>query len=161
VVRRAGGLWAPRGIIAAVRLFARASRPQLKEKTMNPIRNSLLVLAGVALGAYASLGLAAPAGIKVSDGVLTNATGMTLYTFDRDTPGAGKSACNGPCAANWPPIMAAADAKSEGDYTIVTRDDGAKQWAYKGKPLYLWAKDQKPGDKTGDGFNNVWHVAKP
>ena len=44
---------------------------------------------------------------------------------------------------------------------IITRDDGGKQWAYKGKPLYLWAKDAKPGDKTGDGFNNVWHVAKP
>ena len=128
---------------------------------MNPIRNTLLALAGVALGAYASLGLAAPAGIKVTDGVLTNAAGMTLYTFDRDNAGDGKSVCNGPCAGNWPPVMAAADAKPEGDYGIVTRDDGARQWAYKGKPLYLWVKDQKPGDKTGDGFNNVWRVAKP
>jgi predicted lipoprotein with Yx(FWY)xxD motif len=34
------------------------------------------------------------------------------------------------------------------------------QWAYKGKPLYFWVKDQKPGDKTGDGFNNVWRVVK-
>ena len=47
------------------------------------------------------------------------------------------------------------------DYSVVTRDDGRKQWAYKGKPLYFWAKDQKPGDRTGDGFNNVWRVAKP
>ncbi len=84
---------------------------------------------------------------------------MTLYTFDRDAAGSGKSACNGPCAANWPPLMAAADARSAGDWTVVARDDGAKQWAYKGKPLYLWAKDQKPGDQTGDGFNGVWHVA--
>jgi predicted lipoprotein with Yx(FWY)xxD motif len=68
--------------------------------------------------------------------------------------------CNGPCAANWPPLMAGADAKASGDWAIVTRDDGAKQWAYKGKPVYLWAKDQKPGDKTGDGFNSVWHVVK-
>lgn len=128
---------------------------------MKPIRNSLLALAAVALGAYVPLGLAAPAGIKVSDGVLTNAAGMTLYTFDRDTAGAGRSACNGPCADNWPPVMAAADAKPEGDYGIVTRDDGARQWAYKGKPLYLWAKDRKAGDKTGDGMNNVWHVARP
>ena len=43
----------------------------------------------------------------------------------------------------------------------IVRDDGKKQWALKGKPLYYWAKDQKPGDKTGDGFNNVWRVAKP
>ncbi len=57
--------------------------------------------------------------------------------------------------------MAAADSKASGDYTIITRDDGGKQWAYKGKPLYLWVKDAKPGDKTGDGFNNAWRVARP
>jgi predicted lipoprotein with Yx(FWY)xxD motif len=44
---------------------------------------------------------------------------------------------------------------------IVTRDDGARQWACRGRPLYLRARDAKPGDKTGDGFNSVWHVAKP
>jgi predicted lipoprotein with Yx(FWY)xxD motif len=98
---------------------------------------------------------------KVADGVLTNPAGMTLYTFDRDTAGSGKSVCNGPCATNWPPFAAPADAKATGEWSIVTRDDGAKQWAYKGKPLYAWSKDQKPGDKTGDGFlNNAWHVAK-
>jgi predicted lipoprotein with Yx(FWY)xxD motif len=97
--------------------------------------------------------------MKAADGTLTNAAGMTLYVFDKDA--GGKSACNGPCAANWPPLMAAANAKPSGNWTIVTRDDGAKQWAYKGKPLYLWAKDQKPGDKTGDGMaSNAWHVAK-
>jgi predicted lipoprotein with Yx(FWY)xxD motif len=27
-------------------------------------------------------------------------------------------------------------------------------------PLYTWAKDQKPGDKTGDGMaNGAWKVA--
>ena len=98
---------------------------------------------------------------KVADGVLTNPAGMTLYTFDRDTAGSGKSVCNGPCATNWPPFAAPADAKAAGEWSIVTRDDGSKQWAYKGKPLYAWSKDQKPGDKTGDGFlNNAWHVAK-
>ncbi len=125
-------------------------------------RHNLAAVAILALTASASMGVgAAPAGIKVADGMLTNAAGMTIYTFDNDPMGAGKSVCNGPCAANWPPIMAAAEAKPEGDYTIITRDDGAKQWAYKGKPLYLWVKDQKPGDKTGDGFNKVWKVAKP
>jgi predicted lipoprotein with Yx(FWY)xxD motif len=48
-----------------------------------------------------------------------------------------------------------------GDWAVITRDDGSKQWAYKGKPLYAWAKDAKPGDRTGDGFNNAWRVAKP
>jgi len=93
-----------------------------------------------------------------ADGTLTNAAGMTLYTFDRDT--GDKSTCNGPCATNWPPLTATGDAKATGDWTVVTRDDGTKQWAYKGKPLYTWNKDTKPGDKTGDGVNNVWHTAK-
>ncbi len=108
----------------------------------------------------ASTGLAlAEAPAKVADGTLTNATGMTLYTFDKDS--GGKSACNGPCAANWPPLMATDGDQASGDYSVITRDDGSKQWAYKGKPLYLWVKDRKPGDKTGDGVNKIWHVATP
>ena len=109
-----------------------------------------------------SLALAACAGppARMDGGVLTGATGMTLYTFDRDTAGNGKSVCNGPCAANWPPLMASDSAQPVGGYTIVVRDDGRKQWAFKGKPLYYWAKDQKPGDRTGDGFNNAWRIAR-
>ncbi|MEY9228830.1 putative lipoprotein with Yx(FWY)xxD motif [Bradyrhizobium japonicum] len=92
--------------------------------------------------------------------VLTDAKGMTLYTFDKDAD--GKSACNGPCATNWPVLKAeASDAAGDG-YTVITRDDGSRQWAYKGKPLYTFAKDQKPGDITGDGFlNGAWHLAMP
>jgi predicted lipoprotein with Yx(FWY)xxD motif len=93
--------------------------------------------------------------------MLVNTSGMTLYTFDNDTAGSGKSACNGPCAGLWPPVMAEADAKPEGDMTIVARDDGTKQWAYKGKPVYLYKSDMKAGDMTGDNFKNVWHVIKP
>ena len=49
-----------------------------------------------------------------------------------------------------------------GDYSTITRDDGSKQWAYKGRPLYTWKKDKKPGDITGDGFlNGAWHIAQP
>ena len=122
------------------------------------LRMPLAVLSFVAAAAFAATA-SAQAPVKTMDGVLTNASGMTLYTFDKDA--GGKSACNGACAANWPPLMAGADGKASADWTIVTRDDGGKQWAYKGKPVYLWGKDQKAGDKTGDGVNNVWHVAKP
>ena len=97
----------------------------------------------------------------VSNGVLTGSNGMSLYIFDKDAAGSGKSVCNDGCAANWPPLLAMSGDTASGDYTIITRDDGKKQWAFRGKPLYYWAKDQKPGDKTGDGFNNVWRLAKP
>ena len=130
------------------------------------MRKSLAVLVAAAVigvtgcSTMDSMMGAPPAPTKVMDGVLTNSAGMTLYTFDKDTAGGGRSVCNGPCAANWPPLLAAADAKAQGDYSIITRDDGTKQWAYKGKPLYLWVKDSKPGDRTGDGFNNAWRLAR-
>ena len=108
---------------------------------------------------FASLAYAEPAA-KMVGGMLVNTSGMTLYTFDRDAAGSAKSACNGPCAALWPPAMAAADAKPDGDFSIVTRDDGSKQWAYKGKPVYTYSADKKPGDTTGDHFKDVWHVVK-
>jgi predicted lipoprotein with Yx(FWY)xxD motif len=119
---------------------------------------SLLTLTASLLGACAAL--ASPPA-KVADGTLVGANGMTLYTFDKDTAGSGKSVCNGPCATNWPPLMAADTDKADGDYSVVTRDDGKKQWALKGKPLYFWAKDAKPGDKTGEGVLGLWHTAKP
>jgi predicted lipoprotein with Yx(FWY)xxD motif len=119
-------------------------------------------MAGLMVAALAGPVWAAGAPVKAADGVLTGASnGMTLYTFDKDMAGSGKSACNGPCATNWPPLAADAGATPSGEYTVITRDDGAKQWAHKGKPLYFWVKDKKPGDKTGDGFNGVWHAAKP
>ena len=98
--------------------------------------------------------------VKMAGGMLVNASGMTLYTFDKDVAGSGKSVCNGPCATLWPPAAVAADAKPEGGLSIVTRDDGSKQWAYKGKPVYTYAADKKPGDAMGDNFKDVWHVIK-
>lgn len=120
----------------------------------NPIA-AALILGSAALfsaGAHAQA-------VKTQDGILVNSAGMTLYTFDKDS--AGKSACNDQCAKAWPPVAAPADAKPMGDLTVITRDDGSKQWAHKGKPLYLFTKDTKPGDKTGDNFKEVWHVVKP
>lgn len=113
------------------------------------------------LGLTLVTGCAATMPAQTSGGILTNTAGMTLYTFDKDAADSGKSVCNGDCAVKWPPLMASASDKADSGYSIVTRDDGNKQWAYMGKPLYLWFKDQKPGDTTGDGVNNVWHTAKP
>lgn len=112
------------------------------------------------LGACASAGGVQPPA-QTREGVLTNPAGMTLYVFDKDTAGSGKSVCTGECAVKWPPFMAAASDAAQGDFAIVGRDDGGRQWSYRGKPLYLWFKDQKPGDTTGDGVNNVWHAARP
>jgi predicted lipoprotein with Yx(FWY)xxD motif len=93
--------------------------------------------------------------------VWTDEKGMTLYVFDKDQ--AGKSNCNDKCAEVWPPFKAAEDAKAEGEWTVVDRTDGSKMWAYEGRPLYTYTKDQKPGDVTGDGVTDdfgTWHAEK-
>lgn len=102
--------------------------------------------------------LAADAPAVVKDGVLVDKAGMTLYTFDKDQPNSEKSACNGGCAKAWPPLTAESDAKPEGKFSVITRDDGTKQWAHDGKPLYLYQSDKKPGDRSGDKFKDIWHV---
>jgi predicted lipoprotein with Yx(FWY)xxD motif len=89
--------------------------------------------------------------------VLEDSKGRTFYTSDKDAD--DKSNCNAKCAMAWPPLAAAAGAKSTGDWTVVTRDDGSMQWAYKGKPLYTYAKDAQAGDTTGDGVDKNWHRA--
>ncbi len=98
--------------------------------------------------------------LMMKGGMLVNEKGLTVYTFDRDMAGSGKSVCNGDCAVKWPPVMAGANATPMGDYSIITRDNGMKQWAYKGKPLYTWPEDQAPGDKYGDNYNKVWHIVQ-
>ncbi|UWU25882.1 hypothetical protein N2601_32665 (plasmid) [Rhizobium sp. CB3060] len=98
--------------------------------------------------------------VKTEKGeVLSGEKGRSLYTFKKDE--AGTSNCYDECAQNWPPAIAADNAKANGAYSIVTRKDGTKQWAKDGKPLYYWIKDAKQGDVTGDGVGGVWDVAKP
>jgi predicted lipoprotein with Yx(FWY)xxD motif len=89
-------------------------------------------------------------------GMMVDHKGMTVYTFDTDA--GGKSMCNDECAKNWPPMMAPAGAKAEGKWTVIKRDDGKMQYAYDGKPLYTFVKDEKPGEMKGDGMKDVWHV---
>ena len=123
--------------------------------------SSLFVTAAISLAAISSANAAPPtkAGSSAKGDILTDEKGMALYTFDKDAD--GKSACNGPCAQNWPPFKAA-DAAAPAGWTTITREDGTKQWAFKGKPLYTFAKDTGPADTKGDGFlNGAWHIVQP
>jgi predicted lipoprotein with Yx(FWY)xxD motif len=121
---------------------------------------TLLVTAALATGCSHD-GLTAPmAPATLTQGVLTTPKGMTLYTFDKDAANSGKSVCNGPCAKLWPPFLVTSQEQASGAYSILTRDDGAKQWAYKGMPLYTFQSDVKPGDRTGDKVKDVWHIIK-
>jgi predicted lipoprotein with Yx(FWY)xxD motif len=128
------------------------------------IKQTTIVLFTTALTLSAAFAQMAPA--KIGDTpkgkVLVNDKGMTLYVFDKDKEAPGKSACNGPCAENWPALMAADSDKASGDWSIIARDDGKKMWAYKGRPLYAWKNDKAVGDTDSDGkLNGAWHMAAP
>jgi len=98
---------------------------------------------------------------RVQAGVLVDSRGMTLYTFDRDLPGVGRSACLDSCARVWPPFVAPASARSVRDFGILQRADGRAQWSYRGKPLYLWSGEKSAGERGGHGSDNLWRAAAP
>lgn len=130
------------------------------------MRDSVLGLALAAMLGFASAtaqALEMPAGIGIGDSVkgqvLVNRDRMSLYTFSADPP--NQSVCIGGCSSSWPPALAPDDAKPLGDFSIVTRDDGTRQWAFRERPLYAWVEDHDPGDTTGDGMGGKWTLAKP
>ena len=110
------------------------------------------------LAALLSTAAVAAEPLKKADGVYVDAAGMTVYTFDKDVAGSGKSACVDGCLKNWPAVAASGELAAP--WSAITRDDGSKQLAYKGKPLYLFVGDKKAGDRAGDNVKDIWHVVK-
>ena len=104
----------------------------------------------------------APGGIKLHPTghgwILTDARGMTLYVYAQDQK-SGPPSCVAKCIEAWPPLLAGADAQAGGEWSVVGRDDGARQWAFRGKPLYLSGRDAAPGDMNGDELQQKWYVA--
>jgi len=125
------------------------------------MRKTIIALA--LIGAAFSAGLAqaeiapAPAGIHAVNGALADASGLPLYTFDWDTM-KGMSHCVGQCARDWPPLKAAKDAQPVGDWSIIVRDDGSHQWAYKDKPIYTYANDSAGQPGMGEAAGNNWKL---
>ncbi len=94
---------------------------------------------------------------------LTDAKGMTLYVFKKDSP--GKSACAGDCVTKWPLYyqeeVGVTGSLQAADFATVTREDGKKQTTYKGLPLYYFSGDKAASDTKGQGFKDLWTVAAP
>jgi predicted lipoprotein with Yx(FWY)xxD motif len=93
---------------------------------------------------------------KTADGFV-DSKGLPLYTYIMDGT-AGVSACNDGCAKAWPPMAATAADKAMGDWSVITRNDGTRQWTYRGHPLYTFAKDEPNQDATG--VSGAWNLAK-
>ena len=117
-----------------------------------------------AAGTQASTPSATVAVAKSGKGeLLVDASGMTLYRFDKDK--SAVSNCAGACAMTWPPLLLEAGAAApvtgngvQGPLSVIARADGGRQVADNGHALYRFSGDTKPGDTNGDGFANVWHV---
>jgi len=124
-----------------------------------------LVLFGLALtGASSTAATATGTALKTATisgtTVLTNAKGLTLYSFAPDTPTASK--CYGSCAAYWPPVTGttAAGQGLPGKVATIKRTDGTEQLTYNGHPLYTYIGDSAPGQATGNNLNlngGLWH----
>jgi len=104
----------------------------------------------------------------ITGSFLTGEDGKTLYVFKKDTQGSGKSTCNAGCADKWPAFTldgseqaTAGDGVTASKISMITRDDGTKQVAYDGWPLYYFASDSAAGDVNGQGVGEVWFVATP
>lgn len=128
-----------------------------------PVLISAFVLLATATAAMAAPPPPTPADVAVfkeKGAYVFRSSGESfpLYTFDRDQP--AKSKCTGPCAAAWPPLAAAPGSAAVGDWSVIARDDGASQWAWRGKPVYTYAKDG-PEKATGDGLGGVWRLIPP
>ncbi len=87
--------------------------------------------------------------------------GNALYTYSKDVMGA--SLCTGTCLKLWPAYSSGATAQTHfpTNISVITRPDGSKQFAWKGLPLYYYAKDTKPGMVTGDLIAGMWHLVTP
>ena len=135
----------------ALGLLANASKTAV-------LLTGLLLLAGCAGVSLESADLGKTRQTALGE-VLVDRNGNTLYTYEPDPPGA--STCTGACAVAWPPAEADAGAQAANDFTVITRPNGERQWAYKGKALYGYLFDNGPGSVSGEGVDGVWHVAKP
>ena len=112
-----------------------------------------LALTGASSTAPAATGTALKTATISGTTVLTNAKGLTLYSFAPDTPAVSK--CYGSCAAYWPPVTGttAAGQGLPGKVATIKRTDGTEQLTYNGHPLYTYIGDTAPGQANGNNLN--------
>jgi predicted lipoprotein with Yx(FWY)xxD motif len=97
--------------------------------------------------------------------VLVDSEGMTLYYFEKDQKGSGRSKCEGACAEAWPPLVTEGEPEAMKGVKgamlgTIERQDGSTQVTYAGWPLYAFVEDKKPGEDNGTdskAFGASWY----
>ncbi len=107
-----------------------------------------------------------PPGFKVrttlNGRLLTTDSDRSVYAFDKDT--ADKSACDAACMRSWTPIVAPNRARPQGEWALLERSPGVKQWVYRGKPVYTHNADSGAARQEGSdvpGWSNVYTQLAP
>jgi predicted lipoprotein with Yx(FWY)xxD motif len=98
--------------------------------------------------------------------ILVDSKGFTLYDFHKDK--GTESACYGPCAKGWPPMISSGEPQvgngaSAAKLGTTERKDGTMQVTYDGHPLYTFVEDKKPGEANGNdvsAFGAQWYALK-
>lgn len=83
-----------------------------------------------------------------------NGSGLTLYAY-KGAKGGEESVD----AATWKPLRAPELAHSIGQWSIVDRNDGVRQWTYRGMPVFTFSGDFATGDANGVGWSKDWEPA--
>jgi predicted lipoprotein with Yx(FWY)xxD motif len=99
--------------------------------------------------------------------ILVDGRGRSLYLFEKDK--GGRSACNGPCAAAWLPLIASGKPRTGAGVKAsllgrTKRKDGRWQVTYNRHPLYTFVQDTKKGQTNGEGvdaFGSEWYLVSP
>jgi predicted lipoprotein with Yx(FWY)xxD motif len=136
-----------------------------------------LAAAGIALSsACASSAGSGPTPVANGDAISAQATslgnilvdgrGRTVYAFANDKTDV--SACDGACAADWPPVPAPSPLPGAPGVTgalgTTTRSDGTRQLTVAGHPLYTFSGDSAAGQTKGQGITlngGLWTVVTP
>jgi predicted lipoprotein with Yx(FWY)xxD motif len=124
-------------------------------------------VAALSAGATVSGGATVKTRVTKLGRMLVNARGRSLYLFEKDRH--GKSACYGPCAKSWPPLLTrgkpiagpGVKAKLLG---VTMRKNGTHQVTYNHHPLYRYSNDEKAGQTEGEAsklFGAEWYVVAP
>jgi predicted lipoprotein with Yx(FWY)xxD motif len=150
-----GALWV--GTVSALLLLAaHYYGPPRQEPADAGLRIPIATPPGITLQLRKALSKARVA--TTAQWVYADARGMSLYTYDKDA--SRGASCALECAAAWPAALAPRNAFPDADWSLLDRAHGAKQWVYRGAPLYRFAKDLGAGDTLGDGADGgSWHVA--
>jgi len=142
------------------------------------MRRRLLIVLAVALGAPAiapaamSQELPGPAPTLSAKSsrygkILFDGRGRVLYAFTKDRR--GRSSCYGACAKAWP-VYYKKGALVTGNGVrpklvgTTKRHNGRRQITYRGRPLYYYVGDKKPGRITCQNvveFGGRWLVVRP